>query len=153
MPNSYTDHPSSSTGQNSTFQPNILYHLMPSHFSKPIFNKYEPHSDNGILRYLADCSTANMVAWIPGRHTVLTINKCTIIKASSSDFEFIPNTIITASHIPDILTLPPPSPQGCKNISSSKLTESRGSSHCFSKPKIMQDEANLHHDQLLMNSC
>ena len=42
------------------------------HYAKRVSNKYEPHTDNGTLLYLADSSTANMVAWIPGRHTVHT---------------------------------------------------------------------------------
>ena len=33
------------------------------HYAKRVSNKYEPHTDNGILVYLADSSTANMVAW------------------------------------------------------------------------------------------
>jgi hypothetical protein len=61
-------------------------------------------------------STANTVAWIPGRHTVVTINKYTIIKASPSDFGFLPNPNIIASHIPDFLTLPS-SPQEGAQIS------------------------------------
>ena len=76
------------------------------HYAKRVSNKYEPHTDNGILLYLADTSTANMVAWVPGRHTVVTINKYTVIKASASDFGLLPNTNIIESHIPDFLTIP-----------------------------------------------
>ena len=84
------------------------------HYAKRVSNKYEPHTDNGILLYLADSSTANMVAWIPGRHTVVTINKYTIIKASPSDFGFLPNTNIIATHIPDFLILPSSPQEGAK---------------------------------------
>ena len=45
------------------------------HYAKRVTNKYEPHTENGLLLYLAD----NVIAWIPGRNTVATINKCTII--------------------------------------------------------------------------
>jgi hypothetical protein len=75
------------------------------HYAKRVSNKYEPHTENGIILYLADNSTHNMVAWIPGRNTVFTINKYTIIKASPSDFGFQPNVNIILSHIPDFLNI------------------------------------------------
>jgi len=75
------------------------------HYAKRVINKYEPHTENGIVLYLADNITSNVVAWIPGRNTVATINKYTIIKASSSDFGLQDNTNIIVSHIPDFLSL------------------------------------------------
>jgi len=66
-------------------------------------NKYEPHTENGLILYLADNTTHNMIAWIPGRNTVATINKFTVIKASPSDFGFQPNNNIILSHIPDFI--------------------------------------------------
>ena len=40
-----------------------------------------------------------MVAWIPGRHTVVVINKYTVIKATPADFKLQdnPNIINIAS--------------------------------------------------------
>ena len=49
-------------------------------------NKYESHTENGIILYLVESNTHNMIAWIPGRNTVATINKFTVIKAFPSDF-------------------------------------------------------------------
>ena len=49
-------------------------------------NKYQAHTDNDILLYLADDTTSNMVAWIPDRHTVVVINKYAIIKATPALF-------------------------------------------------------------------
>jgi hypothetical protein len=86
------------------------------HYAQRSSNKYEPHTDNGILLYLADSSTANMIAWIPGRHTIVTINKYTIIKASPSDFGFEPNNNIIPSHIPDFIPLPSQSQEGATNL-------------------------------------
>ena len=37
------------------------------HYAKRVINKYEPHTENGIVLYLADNVTSNVVAWIPGR--------------------------------------------------------------------------------------
>ena len=51
------------------------------HYAKRVMNKYEPHTENGIVLYLADNVTSDFVAWILGRNTVATINKFTIIKA------------------------------------------------------------------------
>ena len=75
------------------------------HYAKRVMNKYEPHTENGIVLYLADNITSNVVAWIPGRNTVATINNYTIIKASPSDFGLQDNTNIIVSHIPDFLSL------------------------------------------------
>ena len=75
------------------------------HYAKRVTNKYEPHTENGLLLYLADNVTHNVIAWIPGRNTVATINKYTIIKASSSDFGLQDNKNIIRSHIPDFLTI------------------------------------------------
>ena len=86
------------------------------HYAQRSSNKYEPHTDNGILLYLADSSTANMIAWIPGRHTIVTINKYTIIKASPSDFGFEPNNNIIPSHIPDFIPLPSQSQEGATSL-------------------------------------
>ena len=73
------------------------------HYAKKrVMNKYEPHTENGLILYLADSSTHN-IAWIPGRNTVATINKFTVIKASPSDFGFQPNNNIILSHIPDFI--------------------------------------------------
>ena len=69
------------------------------HYAKRVMNKYEPHTENGIVLYLADNVTSNVVAWIPGRNTVATINKYTIIKVSPSDFGLQDNTNIIVSHI------------------------------------------------------
>jgi len=41
-----------------------------------------------ILLYLTDDTTSNITAWIPGRNTVIIINKYTIIKVHPSDFGF-----------------------------------------------------------------
>ena len=51
-------------------------------------NKYQSHTDNGILLYHIDDTTSNMTVWIPGRNTVVIIDKYTIIKAHPSDFGF-----------------------------------------------------------------
>jgi len=51
------------------------------------------------LLYLTD-STSNMTAWIPGRNTVVIINKYSIIKARPSDFGFQENNNIIPSQIP-----------------------------------------------------
>ena len=75
------------------------------HYAKRVINKYEPHTENGIILYLADTATHNVVAWIPGRNTGATINKYTIIKASPSDFGFQDNKNIIMSHIPDFLQI------------------------------------------------
>jgi hypothetical protein len=75
------------------------------HYAKRVDNKYQPHTENGILLYLTDDTTSNMTAWIPGRNTVVVINKYTVIKASPSDYGFQSNTNIIPSHIPDFLTL------------------------------------------------
>ena len=75
------------------------------HYAKRVSNKYEPHTENGLLLYLADHVTHNVIAWIPGRNTVATINKYTIIKASPSDFGLQDNKNIIRSHIPDFLTI------------------------------------------------
>ena len=56
------------------------------HYAKSIDNKYQSHTDNGLLLYLTDDTASNMTAWIPGRNNVATINNFTIIKASPSDF-------------------------------------------------------------------
>ena len=40
-----------------------------------------------------------MIAWIPGRKNVASINKDTVIKASASDFGFKPNNSIILSYI------------------------------------------------------
>ena len=77
------------------------------HYAKRVINKYEPHTDNDIV-YLANNVTRNVVDLIPGRNTVATINKYTIIKASRSDFGLQDNTNIIVSHIPDFLTLSRP---------------------------------------------
>ena len=53
---------------------------------KRVDNKYQASTDNGILLYLADDTTSNMVAWILGRHTVVVINKYAIIKATPALF-------------------------------------------------------------------
>jgi len=45
------------------------------HHAKRVYIEYEPHTENDFLLYLADNSTHNVVAWIPGRKTVATINK------------------------------------------------------------------------------
>jgi hypothetical protein len=58
------------------------------HYAKRVMNKYEPHTENGLILYLAESTTHNMIACIPGRNTVATINKFTVIKASPSDFGF-----------------------------------------------------------------
>ena len=79
--------------------------LSPFIIAKRVISKYEPHTVNGIVLYLADNVTSNVVAWIPGRNTVATINKYTIIKASPSDLGLQDTTIIIVSHIPDFLTL------------------------------------------------
>ena len=68
-------------------------------------NKHKPHAKNGIVLYLANNVTSNVVAWIPGRNTVSTINKYTIIKAFPSDFGLQDNTNIIVSHIPDFLSI------------------------------------------------
>ena len=75
-------------------------------------NKCEPHTENGIVLYLADNIASNVVAWIPCRNTVATINKYTIIKASPSDFGLQDNTNIIVSHIPDFLSLSPRPQEG-----------------------------------------
>ena len=76
------------------------------HYAKRVDNKYQSHTDNGILLYLTDDTTSNMTAWIPGRNTVAIINKYTIIKAPPSDFGFQKNKNIIPSHIPDFINLP-----------------------------------------------
>ena len=88
------------------------------HYAKRVMNKYEPHTENGIVLYLADNVTSNVVAWIPGRNTVATIKKYTIIKAPPSDFGLQDNTNIIVSHIPDFLTLSPRPQEGAteKNL-------------------------------------
>ena len=63
-------------------------------------------TENGILLYLTDDTASNMTAWIPGRNTVVIINKYTIIKAHPSHFEFQENNNIIPSHIPDFINLP-----------------------------------------------
>ena len=35
------------------------------HYAKRVSNKYQPYTENGLLLYLADNSTHNVVAWIP----------------------------------------------------------------------------------------
>jgi len=69
-------------------------------------DKYQFHTDNGLLLYLSDDTTFNMTSWIPGRNNVAIINKYIIIKASSSDFglQDLKNNI--PSHIPDFMNLP-----------------------------------------------
>jgi hypothetical protein len=91
------------------------------HYAKRVVNKYEPHTENGVILYLADTSTRNVVAWIPGRNTVATINKYTIIKASPSDFGFQDNTNIIMSHIPDFLTIMSQPKEGATISASSDL--------------------------------
>ena len=58
------------------------------HYAKRVDNKYQSHTDNGILLYLTDDATFNMTAWIPGQNTVVIINKHTIIKGHPRDFGF-----------------------------------------------------------------
>ena len=58
------------------------------HYAKRVDNKYQSHTDNSIPLYLTDDTTSNMTAWIPGRNTVVIINKYTIIKAPPRDFGF-----------------------------------------------------------------
>ena len=72
------------------------------HYDKRFINKFEPHTKNGLILYLAN----NVVAWIPGRNTVTAINKYTIIKAPS-DFGFQDNTNIIRSRTPDFRTISP----------------------------------------------
>ena len=87
------------------------------HYAKRVSNKYEPHTDNGIFPYLADSSKANMVVSLADTQLSLTsilTNKYTIIKASPSDFGFLPNTNIIATHIPDFLILPSSPQEGAK---------------------------------------
>jgi len=52
-----------------------------------------------------DNSIHNVIASIPGRNTVTTINKFTIIKASPNDFGLQDNMNIIKSRIPDFLTI------------------------------------------------
>ena len=44
------------------------------HYAKRVDNKYQSHTDNGIILYLTDDTTSNMTAWIAGRNTVVVIN-------------------------------------------------------------------------------
>jgi hypothetical protein len=74
-----------------------------AHYAKRGMNMYEPHTETGIILYLVDSNTHNMISCIPGRLTVAMINKFTIIKASPSDFGFLPNNNIVLSHIPDLI--------------------------------------------------
>jgi hypothetical protein len=110
------------------------------HYAKRVSNKYEPHTENGLLLYLADNVTHNVIAWIPGRNTVATINKYTIIKASPSDFGLQDNKNIIRSHIPDFLTISSsphegatvkvnPNLQNQKLCSISPLAENEKNSH------------------------
>jgi hypothetical protein len=86
------------------------------HYAKRVqTNKYELHTKNGLLLYLADNVTHNVIAWIPGRNTVATIKKYTIIKASPSDFGLQDNKNIIRSHIPDFLTISS-SPHECATV-------------------------------------
>ena len=98
---------------------------------KRLGNKYQAHKDNGILLYLADDTTSNMVAWILGRHTVVVINKYTVIKATPADFKLQdnPNIIIIASQTPDFLTIPIQSQVGAQD------TADEGGSRPFKKRK------------------
>ena len=75
---------------------NVYNHKL--NYAKRVDNKYQSHTDNGILLYLTDDTTSNMTAWIPGRNTVAIINKYTIIKAHPSDFGFQENKNIIPSY-------------------------------------------------------
>jgi len=64
-----------------------------------------------------------MTAWIPGRNTVVIINKYTIIKAPPSDFGFQENNDIIPSHILDFINLPScPQESAEQNQEGAKLT-------------------------------
>ena len=77
---------------------------MPRYTAKRVDNKYQSHTDNGILLYLTDDTTSNMTAFIPGRNTVVIIYKYIIINAHPSDFGFQENI---HTYIPDGINLPP----------------------------------------------
>ena len=87
------------------FQKNISFGSYTAlHYAKRVDNKYQSHTDNGLLLYLTDDNTSNMTTWIPGRNNVAIINKYTIIKASPSDFGLQDNKIIKISSPPTYRT-------------------------------------------------
>ena len=47
------------------------------HFAKRVDNKYQSHTDNGLLLHLSDDTTSYMTPWMPGRNNVAIINKYT----------------------------------------------------------------------------
>jgi len=48
------------------------------YYAERVDNKYQSHTNNGILFNLTDDTTSNMTAWIPGGNNVVIINKYTI---------------------------------------------------------------------------
>ena len=52
----------------------------PLHYAKRVINKYEPHTENGLILYLTDNVTSNVITLIPGRNSVASKNKYTIVK-------------------------------------------------------------------------
>jgi len=74
------------------------------HYVECVDNKYQSHTDNGVLLYLIDETTSNITLWIPGRSTVVIINRYTMITTSSSDSDFKINDNIIPSNISDFIT-------------------------------------------------